>query len=325
MSSMKVIIVCFVLLMRFGLITAKTEQSSNFGRGYHPDLPDIPVHSEHYDSEGNHDVTFDHELISGSHEDAETFKELEPEEAKARLSNLIEKMDTNKDGKIDKEELTEWIFSSLINLDLEDVRARLKDNDMNGDGVVTWDEYTSKTYGYSEAELKKLREEMGNETKTFLNTIEEEYLRFSCADLDKDGKLNETEYAAFEHPNNYRHMAPYEVIHTLRGYDKNKDGAIDEKEYMGDSELSGAQLQMERENFKKYDKDGDGKLDREEMASWVAPGFRVTAASETNHLFSVTDKNNDNILTKEEILNQHEMWVGSEATDYGRRLQRDEL
>lgn len=45
-------------------------------------------------------------------------------------------------------------------------------------------------------------------------------------------KLNATEYTAFNHPHNYPHMAPYEVLHTLRQYDKNNDSFIDDKEYI---------------------------------------------------------------------------------------------
>lgn len=31
-------------------------------------------------------------------------------------------------------------------------------------------------------------------------------------------------------------------------------------------------LQIEKANFKRYDKNGDGKLDRDELVNWVTPG-----------------------------------------------------
>ncbi|RTG91149.1 uncharacterized protein DC041_0011223, partial [Schistosoma bovis] len=65
-------------------------------------------------------------------------------------------------------------------------------------------------------------------------SLDEEKLKFDSADQDKTGYLNETEFVAFEHPHNYRHMAPYELKHTLRDFDKDKDGFINELEYLAD-------------------------------------------------------------------------------------------
>ena len=42
----------------------------------------------------------------------EEFDELEPEEAKERLAQLIPKMDLNKDGKLVLPELQSWVFNS---------------------------------------------------------------------------------------------------------------------------------------------------------------------------------------------------------------------
>jgi len=47
---------------------------------------------------------------------------------------------------------------------------------------------------------------------------------------------------------------------------------------------------------------------------------------EAEHLIAETDSNGDGKLSSDEILAQHELWVGSEATDYGNMLlDKDEL
>ena len=57
----------------------------------------------HHDSAAaDHDTSFDHEAILGSKKDAESFNELSPEEAKARLEVLLEKMDRNLDKNVDR-------------------------------------------------------------------------------------------------------------------------------------------------------------------------------------------------------------------------------
>lgn len=51
------------------------------------------------------------------------------------------------------------------------------------------------------------------------------------------------------------------------------------------------------------------------------------AGDEVDHLFGASDDNHDNVLSIDEILDHHDTFVGSEATDYGEHLNRlsDEL
>lgn len=54
------------------------------------------------------------------------------------------------------------------------------------------------------------------------------------------------------------------------------------------------------------------------------------ATDEVNHLFAASDNDGDERLSYEEIIDNHDLFVGSEATDYGDHLQnidkfRDEL
>ena len=80
----------------------------------------------------------------------------------------------------------------------------------------------------------------------------------------------------------------------------------------------------EKENFKYNDGDGDGSLDKAEIKRWVSPDLDKVAGEEAAHLMEETDKDKDGQLTKEEVKDRHELWVGSEATDYGDMLH-DEL
>ena len=58
---------------------------------------------DHLHGEGEeHDSAFDHEAILGSRKEAEEFDELTPEEAKKRLKLLLEKMDRNMDGNVER-------------------------------------------------------------------------------------------------------------------------------------------------------------------------------------------------------------------------------
>ena len=60
--------------------------------------------------------------------------------------------------------------------------------------------------------------------------------KFDVADSDSDGQLDVDEFAAYFHPENYKHMHEVEIQRVLEEHDKNKDGFIDLKEFIGDGE-----------------------------------------------------------------------------------------
>ena len=50
----------------------------------------------------------------------------------------------------------------------------------------------------------------------------------------------------------------------------------------------------------------------------------MMAQEEAQHLITSADDDKDGKLSEEEIVTNHETFVGSEATDYGRALPRHE-
>lgn len=68
----------------------------------------------------------------------------------------------------------------------------------------------------------------------------------------------------------------------------------------------------------------------EEIANRFCSLCRDVAVEEVDHLFASTDDDHDDRLSYDEIITNYEIFVGSEATDYGDHLQnidnfRDEL
>ena len=51
---------------------------------------------------------FDHEAFLGE-EEAQTFDQLSPAEAKRRLGIIVDKIDTDGDGQVTEKELVEWV------------------------------------------------------------------------------------------------------------------------------------------------------------------------------------------------------------------------
>jgi Ca2+-binding EF-hand superfamily protein len=279
--------------------------------------PSIPKHQQnvkdHY-KEGEHNVNVDHESVLGSEDAAEEYSHLPPEEAKRRLRILAGKMDTNKDGMVDSEELTAWIHESLKQLDQDEVRERFPQIDLDKDGKLSWEEYLNDAFGEDWKE--------DEDSKEFMKE-DERY--FQAADRNLDGKLTPEEFAAFQRPENHEHMAESIIKVTMDERDKNKDGTLTFDEYMSvvDKNKDSEWYDMEKERFEnEYDANKDGVLDKEEIHNWLAPDTADSAREEAAHLLKESDKDHDLKLTYDEIVEQHELWVGSEATAYGDHLHK---
>ncbi|XP_055593182.1 reticulocalbin-2 [Uranotaenia lowii] len=284
-----------------------------------------PRDAHHMDG-GEHHSEFDHEAILGSVKEAEEFDKLSPEESKRRLALLVVKMDLNSDGFVDRHELKAWILRSFKSLLEEESADRFQDVDLNEDDVVSWDEYYIETYGMDneddeDGEKVAPTDPHKEEEKKLIADDKE---MFSAADANKDGKLDPTEFVQFISPEEFPEMFSVVLKQTLRNKDTNNDGKIDFQEYVAEQSRGHDKewLLTEKDRFDNdYDKDGDGYLNGNEILSWILPSNEEVAEEEVSHLFASADDDHDDRLSHHEIIDKYDIFVGSEATDYGDHLQ----
>jgi len=134
------------------------------------------------------------------------------------------------------------------------------------------------------------------------------------------------------HPESCDDMKDIIVSETIEDIDKNKDGVVDLDEYIRDlyrpehypeQKDEPDWVKSEREMFATFrDKNGDGKLDKEEMREWITPSGFDHADAEANHLLHLADDDKDGKLSQAEVLQHHDVFVGSQATDYGDQLHK---
>ncbi|XP_059181972.1 calumenin-A-like [Centropristis striata] len=304
------LLMCFVLCVVSG-DSKPTEQKSR--------VHDEPLsHLEHDDAK-NYD--YDHEAFLG--QDAKTFDQLPPDESRRRLGIIVDKIDVNRDGFVSEEELKVWIRSAQKKHIYDSVEQQWKDFDMNDDGVISWDEYKNVTYG------SYLDDPQADTEYNYSHMMARDERRFKVADTNGDLIADKQEFTAFLHPEDHEYMRDIVVQETMEDIDKNGDGFIDLKEYIGDmftsedGEEEPEWVASERQQFAEFrDKNNDGKMDKEETLDWILPSDYDHAEAEAKHLLHESDSNQDGKLTKDEILNKSDVFVGSQVTDFGEALLR---
>lgn len=270
-----------------------------------------------HEVDGEHNNDYDHDAFLGEKE-AKDFEELSPEESKERLGMLVDKIDRDHDGLVSEDELQHWIQYVQKKYVIEDTDRMWKDHELD-DGKLSWDSYRKRTYGY---------EYDPEEEEDYAEMVKRDERKFHQADEDHDGKLSKEEFAAFLHPEEHEHMKDIVVLETMEDIDKNKDGKISLEEYIGDmwpnkEEAEPEWVKNERQQFSSYrDTNGDGFMDKDEVKNWIIPPNYDHSEAEAKHLIYETDENKDGVLTKQEILDKYDIFVGSQATDFGDALTR---
>lgn len=316
---------CVMLLLLCASVEVRTKPTLRKERVLHEPEMVRPA------QEDNKSFQYDHEVFLGK-EEAKTFDQLTPEESKERLSKIVERIDINSDGYISTTELKAWIKRVQKRYVYENVAKVWTDYDLNKDNKISWDEYKQSTYGYYLANPGEFDE--STDQFSFKKMLPRDERRFKAANLDGDEAADRDEFTAFLHPEEFEHMRDIVVLETLEDIDKNDDGHVDEDEYIADMfahEDGGPEpewVKSEREQFSDFrDLNKDGKMDQDEIRHWIMPQDYDHAQAEARHLVYESDQDNDEMLTKDEILEKWNMFVGSQATNYGEDLTRnhDEL
>ncbi|XP_033217446.1 calumenin isoform X2 [Belonocnema kinseyi] len=283
---------------------------------------------EHYVN-SHHNPEYDHEAFLG--EEAKTFDQLSPEESTRRLGLIVDKIDKDRNGFVNQEELKDWIKYTQQRYIQDDIERHWKSHNPEEKENLPWKEYKSLVYGFME-EKDHEADKTDNEGFSYAVMLKRDRKRWSVADQDGDDALTKEEFAAFLHPEEQEHMRDVVVLETIEDIDKDGDGKISLIEYIGDMYTSGGEeeeepewVKNEKEQFSSYrDKNGDGFLDNEEVKNWIIPPDFDHAEAEARHLIYEADTDADQKLTKDEILEKYDIFVGSQATDFGQALARHE-
>uniref|UniRef100_A0A4D5RQ68 Reticulocalbin-3 n=1 Tax=Ixodes scapularis TaxID=6945 RepID=A0A4D5RQ68_IXOSC len=283
---------------------------------------------QHYREGAEHNPDYDHDAFLGE-EDAKTFEHLTPAESKDRLGKIVDKIDKDSDGYVTQEELENWIRFTQKRYIRDDVDKQWKVYNPQESNRISWAEYRNSTYGFEEGSDGE-DSDKDEDGATFRDMARRDKRRWDRADKDGDSHLDKEEFGNFLHPEESEDMKSVVVEETMEDIDKDRDGKISLDEYIGDmyggagdEEVVPEWVQNEKEQFQNFrDKDKDGFMSADEVRDWIMPVDYDHSKSEARHLVYEADKNKDKKLSREEILDKYDLFVGSQATDYGEALTR---
>lgn len=189
--------------------------------------------------------------------------------------------------------------------------------------------YRKAVYGFMD-EMDPQDLEQDTDSRSYKAMLTRDRRRWSVADRNGDDFLNKTEFVEFLHPEESPRMRDIVVSETMEDIDKDNDGKVSVDEYIGDmfrgsedDEEEPQWVRNERETFMKFrDKDQDGYMNYEEVKDWIIPADFDHAEAEARHLIYEADSDADEKLTKSEVLDKYDLFVGSQATDFGEALAR---
>ena len=272
------------------------------------------------------DPEYHHEQFVGESQ-AEIYDHMPPRAAKVQLSELVDKIDEDGDRYITEEELISWIAHvnrRMIFNEAERFWSAYKQADPQLK-ELDWDTYVKTSFGEEIHQGQNL-EQMSDEARgiSFREQLEWERKRWSLADQNGDKLLSFEEFKAFLHPDDFQHMRSIVIEEAIRDLDFDKSNSIDLQEYMREmtrEEENSSDESRERHasDFMRHrDSNKDGKLDMEEVGAWVMPEGFDHAEAEAKYLVSMSDQDGDGKLSKKEIIDNHALFVGSAATEYGK-------
>lgn len=223
-----------------------------------------------------------------------------------QMRGMHGKIDSNRDGKISMEEIMRFSHDMRKAVASKDISTVLDEMDTDKDGKLSLEELLKDMEQWGESE------EESKEEKEARVLVEKE--KFSVADRDRNGVLDQGELPALFYPEVDDAVLEITAKEALKQKDRDHDGKLSNKEFWEGDVVDGEDLEIteeERADFTKLDKNGDGFLDLSELKVWESGKFHTEEAMKS--MFEIADKDHDLHLSADELEAARAQIAGTDA------------
>ena len=211
--------------------------------------------------------------------------------------------DVNKDGNISKQELEDGMVQSG-EFSFDDARAAFEIADINGDGEIDIGEFVQVMFPTAAEIVSNLRRGF--------KTMEDVERVFRSWDLDGDGAISFTELQSAVAKSGQK-LSEEEMNAIFVIGDVDQNGAIDLDEFTRLMMPTTSDVVTKfravhkttkdvQEAFKRFDLNGDGSIDREELTQALGGSGQSFTQQEINAIFNAADVNKDGTVDYEEFI-----------------------
>jgi len=224
-------------------------------------------------------------------EDPEKFFESE------QVSKIFALVDKNKDGKATMPEFEAFAKEHRKSTARMETEAMIDSVDTNKDKKVDEKELEAHVREDHKSPHHHEEEEGDNEHK-----LSNMMIKFSVADLNGDGVLEEDEIMHLFVPETHTEVMNSHAHMEFGFRDKNNDEKLSAEEFyqvLDNEDESDMLADYEHEEYKKVDKNGDGVVDLDEFAHFESGDFHSHNAF--TQLFEIADTDKDGSISQTEL------------------------
>ncbi|KAL8427868.1 hypothetical protein Efla_006617 [Eimeria flavescens] len=228
-------------------------------------------------------------------------------EIKERMQAIFSLVDADSDGVITEAEAEAWSMKLKEAMHKHQVKQEFASIDKNADGKITLEELETTYIDGSDAATKDAHRE-------------EVRKRFAAVDKDDSGSLSLEEVTILMDPGKDETLMKIEVDEIMAAQDKDNDRQISLEEFLTNEggALSDSELQELKKEFASYDKNGDGKVDEEELRAVI----RDPHAHDLQQMLQALQQQmKDGKITKDQWSADFEAFAVSVLTDNGEVLR----
>ncbi|KAG1709145.1 calcium-binding protein [Nymphon striatum] len=252
------------------------------------------------------------------------------------LQTILVRADEDKDKKLNEKELSLWIQVRIIDhLDtaIDDNIVTFRDYDVNHDGKMSWEEFFlkfMKEKGVQKDKALKLVRDHSSLSQSIKEELAMHKASWSQSEMSEPGYLNINEYLSFLHPE-HNHVTLVNMVEELLNSlddDGNEKVTVDEFINLSNKQdpniLADVWQEERRKEFNEIiDIDGNGVLMKRELLMYIDPKNPRRAIAEAKILLRACDKDTDEALSLEEMMNEKKTILDSKMVDVAKSFHAE--